>query len=140
MDTQLMAALRRVAALERERDDYRRRYEHLLERTERLRLYQNAPTCDVPPVPSKTPPELCLTEREAQIAHLIALGLSDKEIARDRDISLATVRTYIYRAFRKLRVDNRVKLAVAFAEYVVAGHPLAEQAARHERAAACHRK
>ena len=52
-----------------------------------------------------------LTEREAQIARLVACGLSDKEIAQNLGISFTTVRTHIKRAFDKLGVDNRVKLA-----------------------------
>lgn len=52
-----------------------------------------------------------LTEREAQIARLVASGLSDKEIAQSLGISFTTVRTHIKRAFDKLGVDNRVKLA-----------------------------
>jgi len=55
--------------------------------------------------------ERALTEREAQIARLVASGLSDKEIAQSLSISFTTVRTHIKRAFGKLGVDNRVKLA-----------------------------
>jgi DNA-binding CsgD family transcriptional regulator len=62
-----------------------------------------------------TPPrDAKLTEREEQIARLICTGLADKEIAQTLAISLTTVRTHIKRAFRKLRVDNRVKLAGHF--------------------------
>src|SRR4051812_16570814 len=56
-------------------------------------------------------PGLALTEREEQIARLVASGLSDKEIAQSLSISFTTVRTHIKRAFGKLGVDNRVKLA-----------------------------
>jgi DNA-binding CsgD family transcriptional regulator len=55
--------------------------------------------------------EPALTEREAQIARLVASGMSDKEIAQSLGISFTTVRTHIKRAFDKLGVDNRVKLA-----------------------------
>lgn len=55
--------------------------------------------------------ELALTEREEQIARLVASGLSDKEIAQCLSISFTTVRTHLKRAFGKLGVDNRVKLA-----------------------------
>lgn len=60
------------------------------------------------PASASEPP---LTEREAQIARLVASGLSDKEIAQSLGISFTTVRTHIKRAFDKLGVDNRVKLA-----------------------------
>jgi DNA-binding CsgD family transcriptional regulator len=56
-------------------------------------------------------PEPALTEREEQIARLVASGLSDKEIAQSLSIGFTTVRTHIKRAFGKLGVDNRVKLA-----------------------------
>jgi DNA-binding NarL/FixJ family response regulator len=97
-------ALERVAALERERDDYRQRYESLLERTEPPRPHQQEALCELT--------ARGFTEREAQIAQRISRGLSDKEIASDLGISLATVRTHVHRAFRKLGVDNRVKLAL----------------------------
>jgi len=58
--------------------------------------------------------ELLLTEREEQIARLVSQGLSDKEIALSLGISFTTVRTHIKRAFGKLGVDNRVKLASHF--------------------------
>jgi DNA-binding CsgD family transcriptional regulator len=59
----------------------------------------------------RTRREAALTEREEQIARLVASGLSDKEIAQSLSISFTTVRTHIKRAFGKLGVDNRVKLA-----------------------------
>jgi DNA-binding CsgD family transcriptional regulator len=55
-----------------------------------------------------------LTDREEQIARLVARGLSDKEIAHQLEISFTTVRTHLKRAFHKLRIDNRVKLAALF--------------------------
>jgi DNA-binding CsgD family transcriptional regulator len=58
--------------------------------------------------------ELVLTEREEQIARLVSHGLSDKEIAQSLGISFTTVRTHLKRAFGKLGVDNRVKLASHF--------------------------
>ncbi len=55
-----------------------------------------------------------LSAREAEIARLAAHGFSDKEIAGQLNISFTTVRTHLKNAFRKLRVDNRVKLATRF--------------------------
>jgi DNA-binding CsgD family transcriptional regulator len=52
-----------------------------------------------------------LTAREAEIARLAAGGMSDKEIAGALAISFTTVRTHLKHTFRKLNVDNRVKLA-----------------------------
>lgn len=51
-----------------------------------------------------------LSARERDVARLAACGLSDKEIARQLGISMATVRTHFDHAFRKLGVDNRMKL------------------------------
>jgi len=53
---------------------------------------------------------LALSERERDVAQLVSCGLSDKEIARRLGISLCTVRTHVSHAFRKLGVDNRMKL------------------------------
>lgn len=52
-----------------------------------------------------------LSERELEVANLAACGLADKEIARRLGIAITTVRTHIDHAFRKLGVDNRMKLA-----------------------------
>lgn len=51
-----------------------------------------------------------LSLREREIAQLVARGLSDKDIARHLNISLATVRTHVDHAFHKLNVNNRMKL------------------------------
>lgn len=56
-----------------------------------------------------------LTDREEQVARLVASGLSDKEIARSLGISFATVRAHLKQTFRKFQVDNRVKLAARLA-------------------------
>jgi DNA-binding CsgD family transcriptional regulator len=52
-----------------------------------------------------------LSCREHEIALLVGAGQSDKEIARALSISVATVRTHIDHAFRKLDVKNRAALA-----------------------------
>ena len=51
-----------------------------------------------------------LSEREREVAQLVSCGLTDKAIARRLGISLTTVRTHVGHAFRKLEVDNRMKL------------------------------
>ncbi|MGE0803274.1 MAG: response regulator transcription factor, partial [Lautropia sp.] len=51
-----------------------------------------------------------LSPRERDVAALAARGLADKEIAAALGVSFSTVRTLLGRAFRKLGVDNRVKL------------------------------
>jgi DNA-binding CsgD family transcriptional regulator len=51
-----------------------------------------------------------LSARENELVSLASCGLTDKEIARRLGVSLSTVRTYLDHAFRKLGVDNRMKL------------------------------
>ncbi|WP_257168064.1 helix-turn-helix transcriptional regulator [Bradyrhizobium sp. SRS-191] len=52
-----------------------------------------------------------LSPREAAVAELAANGLSDKEIARNLNVSFATVRAHLDKAFAKLGVRNRTQLA-----------------------------
>jgi DNA-binding CsgD family transcriptional regulator len=52
-----------------------------------------------------------LTDRERQIAERITLGLTHKEIARDLDISPATVRNHTQSALTKLGAPNKAALA-----------------------------
>lgn len=53
---------------------------------------------------------LNLSEREAEIAVLIARGLANKQIAAELGISPATVRTHIYNLYQKVGVRSRVEL------------------------------
>ncbi|TVR89619.1 MAG: hypothetical protein EA428_09905 [Spirochaetaceae bacterium] len=55
-----------------------------------------------------------LTTREAEIAAHAAEGLSNKEIAAVLYISEATVRTHIYRIFKKTNSQNRTELSKAY--------------------------
>jgi DNA-binding CsgD family transcriptional regulator len=52
-----------------------------------------------------------LTDRERQIAKKIAQGLTHKEIARDLNISPATVRNHTQSALMKLGIPNKAALA-----------------------------
>lgn len=60
---------------------------------------------------AETVPSSGLTEREAEIASLAAQGLSNKEIAAILFISEGTVRTHMYRIFRKTSSSNRTELS-----------------------------
>jgi DNA-binding CsgD family transcriptional regulator len=51
-----------------------------------------------------------LTPRERDMVRLIAVGLSNKEIAYELSISPATVRTHIYNLFQKAGVQGRIEL------------------------------
>lgn len=55
-----------------------------------------------------------LSEREQQVARLVARGASDKEVARELGIGFATVRTHLSNAMGKLSCANRTQLARHF--------------------------
>jgi DNA-binding NarL/FixJ family response regulator len=62
-----------------------------------------------------------LTQREAEVAHLVAEGLSNREIAERLRLSEHTVKNYIFRIFDKTGVSNRVALVLyAFSQQEVA--------------------
>lgn len=58
------------------------------------------------------PPELPLTGREAQVLCHIALGLSNKEIARSLEISVETVKEHVQNILRKIGANDRTDAAV----------------------------
>jgi DNA-binding NarL/FixJ family response regulator len=53
-----------------------------------------------------------LPERELAVARCVARGLSNADIGAELFLSEATVKTYVSRLFAKLRVRDRVQLAV----------------------------
>jgi DNA-binding CsgD family transcriptional regulator len=57
-----------------------------------------------------------LTTREAQVAHLVAHGASNAEIAGTLCVSEVTVKTHLTRIFVKLGVRSRTQLAVAIGD------------------------
>jgi len=72
------------------------------------------------------PPDLArLTEREREVVALVALGLSNDEIAARLVVSPATVRTHVSRAMTKLLARDRAQLVVfAYQAGLAApGHP-----------------
>ena len=52
-----------------------------------------------------------LTHREREIIRLVAEGLSNKEIARQLNVSPGTVKVHLYNIFHKLEISNRTVLA-----------------------------
>ena len=52
-----------------------------------------------------------LTHREREIMGLVSEGLSNKEIARQLNISQGTVKVHLYNIFQKLEISNRTVLA-----------------------------
>ena len=55
-----------------------------------------------------------LTSREKAVAELVAAGKSNKEVARDLDITERTVKAHLGAAFEKLQVRDRLQLVLAF--------------------------
>jgi two-component system, NarL family, response regulator LiaR len=53
-----------------------------------------------------------LTDREQEVACLVALGRSNKEIARALVLSEPTVRTHVSHILRKLKLSNRTEVAL----------------------------
>jgi two-component system, NarL family, nitrate/nitrite response regulator NarL len=55
-----------------------------------------------------------LTERENEVAHAVAEGLSNKQIADRCDISERTVKAHMTNIFKKLDIKDRVALVLYF--------------------------
>ena len=56
-----------------------------------------------------------LTGREHEIAALVGIGGTNKQIARQLDISERTVKAHLTEIFRKLGIADRLKLALLLA-------------------------
>jgi DNA-binding NarL/FixJ family response regulator len=56
--------------------------------------------------------ELSLTPREQQVLSHLGYGLSNKDIANSLEISVETVKEYVQRILRKLRLTDRTQAAV----------------------------
>ena len=54
----------------------------------------------------------CLTSREAEVAAAVAVGSSNKEIARSLDIAVNTVNVHVNSLIKKLGVTNRTQIAL----------------------------
>jgi DNA-binding CsgD family transcriptional regulator len=57
---------------------------------------------------------LGLTPSEMVVAELLLMGLSNKEIARQRGVSVTTVRSQVSQCFRKAKVDSRGEFTFQF--------------------------
>jgi two-component system nitrate/nitrite response regulator NarL len=58
------------------------------------------------------PCESQLSNREAQILHLLTKGASNKQISRDLTVAEATIKVHVKAILRKLRVANRTQAAL----------------------------
>jgi DNA-binding NarL/FixJ family response regulator len=65
-----------------------------------------------PPAPALREAYPELTEREREILDLIALGLSNGEIAERLTLSLKTVRNHVSNIYNKMQVTDRVQAAL----------------------------
>ena len=73
--------------------------------------YTRAEETHIFAVLEKNPNEMsALTSREQEVAHLVAEGLHNKEIAERLYISEETVKTHIKSIFNKMNIDRRSKL------------------------------
>jgi len=59
----------------------------------------------------------CLTTRERQVASLVAHGSSNKEIALMLNITERTVKAHLTSVFFKLKISDRLRLALLVTEY-----------------------
>ena len=55
---------------------------------------------------------LALTVKERQVVQLVAEGKSNKQIARDLNVTPETIKSHMKSIFAKLKVDNRAQAAV----------------------------
>lgn len=68
-----------------------------------------------------------LTEREKEVLSLLVEGLGNKQIARRLSVSESTVRNHLHNALYKLRLENRIQLALYVYKQGLAGQRPAQQ-------------
>lgn len=61
------------------------------------------------PLPDNLAPEHALTSREGDVLHLIGRGLSNKEIARELSLSVATIKHHVHSILGKLNLPGRAQ-------------------------------
>ena len=71
----------------------------------------------VMPTTPPAPPDHPLSERELEVARAVARGLGNQEIAAELYISLSTVKTHLTSIQTKLRLRNRVQIAIWVIEH-----------------------
>lgn len=59
-------------------------------------------------------PAIALSDREMDVAELLAEGLADKEIAERLDLQLNTIKVHVKALLKKYDADNRTRFALAF--------------------------
>ena len=118
--------LARQATLNRTRDDLTTRARALLDRARGLETrlddaLRHADTTDTASRAAgadeseRRPAAFaCLTDREYEVARLIAEGLDNREIAAAAYMGEGTVRNHISSILSKMRLNNRTQIAIAF--------------------------
>lgn len=76
------------------------------------RAYGCATGLPAAPVAPGRPSTAQLTRRELDVAHLVANGARNSEVARALAITEATVKTHLVRVYEKLNIRTRTQLAV----------------------------
>jgi two-component system nitrate/nitrite response regulator NarL len=66
---------------------------------------------------NRIPIDILLTQREWMVMALAVEGLSNKEIARDLNMTTGTAKIHLYHIFRKVGVKNRTALATMAFRY-----------------------
>ena len=68
--------------------------------------------------PQNTGEECDLTRRERDVATLVAMGLSNRQIARSLEVKERTVEFHMTNILQKLNVSNRVEVAMYARDYI----------------------
>ena len=55
-----------------------------------------------------------LSKRDVDVATLIAKNYTNKEIAKELNLSEGTIKEYVSRLLRKTRLDSRTAIAIAY--------------------------
>lgn len=79
--------------------------------------------------PRPKPPETSLTDRENEVLRLVAGAMTNKQVAEQLYISEQTVKNHIKSLLRKLRLKNRVELAL-YAKRLAGGPQVAGASGR----------
>jgi len=72
---------------------------------------------------SDSPVSAALSEREQEVLALIALGMSNRQIAHELYLSVDTIKTHVRSVFGKLGVANRTQAALAAGDVGVGRPP-----------------
>ena len=72
---------------------------------------------------SECPVSAALSEREQEVLALIALGMSNRQIAHELYLSVDTIKTHVRSVFGKLGVANRTQAALAAGDVGVGRPP-----------------